>query len=159
MFTCTKSEMRELIRGSSKWAALMTELGDEPQITECPDGLIIDGWLGIDKWAKVTALPDNLSKVSGALDISYSSDFKHLPDNLTVGGDLDLRRCTGLTQLPDNLTVDGSLYLQGCTGLTELPDNLTVGGDLDLRRCTGITMLPRSATIGGRVFWGDDWWG
>lgn len=107
MFTCTKSEMRELIRGSSKWAALMTELGDEPQITECPDGLIIDGWPGIDKWAKVTALPDNLSKVSGALTISFNGDFMHLPDNLTVGGDLDLRRCAGITMLPRDAKIGG----------------------------------------------------
>lgn len=110
MFTCTKSEMRELIRGSSKWAALMTELGDEPQITECPDGLIIDGWLGIDKWAKVTALPDNLSKVSGALTISFNGDFMHLPDNLTVGGDLDLRRCAGITMLPRDAKIGGGVF-------------------------------------------------
>ena len=110
MFTCTKSEMQELIRGSSKWAALMTELGDEPQITECPDGLIVDGWLAIDKWAKVTALPDNLSQVGGTLDISYSSDLKHLPDNLTVGGDLDLRRCTGITMLPRDAKIGGGVF-------------------------------------------------
>ena len=106
MFTCTKSEMRELIRNSNKLAALL----DEPQITECPDGLIVDGWLAIDKWSKVTALPDNLSQVSGTLDISYSSDFKHLPDNLTVGGDLDLRRCTGITMLPRSATIGGRVF-------------------------------------------------
>ena len=134
MFTCTKNELRELIMGASKFAVLF----GEPKITECPDGLIVDGWLAIDKWSKVTALPDNLLCINGELDISGNSNFKHLPDNLTVSGNLDLR---------------------GCTGLTELPDNLTVGGDLDIRRCAGITMLPRDATIGGRVFWGDDWWG
>ena len=76
----------------------------------------------------IKSLPNNLKKVGGNLDLSYTP-ITSLPADLTVGGNLDLSY-TPIKSLPNNLKkVGGHLYIDN-TPITLLPAGLKVGGDL-----------------------------
>ena len=100
-------------------------------ITSLPEGLQVEGSLGLSRCTSLTSLPEGL-QVGKSLSLSGCTSLTFLPVGLQVGGSLSLSRCTNLTSLPEGLQVEGDLYLTGCTNLTSLPDGLQVGGNLYL---------------------------
>jgi len=95
----------------------------------------------------ITHLPDNITKIIGTIELSYSK-IQKLPTNLSrvERGSLFLNQ-TKLTELPKSLSyVQKSLYLTG-TPVTSLPDNLTIGESLRLSG-TLIRFLPDNLTVG-----------
>lgn len=75
----------------------------------------------------ITELPDGLV-VEGDLELTNRQDFTKLPDNLTVEGELSI--CgSGIKKLPKNLIVKG-VFNMTYTGITEIPDDCFLGGDV-----------------------------
>ena len=89
----------------------------------------------------------------GNLSLRYLEGLTALPAELKrVGGWLDLQGCTNLQSLPDGLRVEGVLDIRDCRGLQSLPSGLRVEGELDMRWCEGITEIPDDAEIWGDIY-------
>lgn len=110
----------------SKLKQLIKEILDSNSVEQKIQDYISKGNRGnLDlKGAKITKLPDNLTKVIGTLDIS-DSNITSLPPNFRVSVNLKMQN-TPITKLPDNLSVGYSIYATG-SKLSEVPNNLYVG--------------------------------
>ena len=71
--------------------------------------LIVNGNLNLSN-KNITSLPEGL-QVEGSLGLSRCTSLTSLPEGLQVGKSLSLTGCTNLTSLPDGLQVGGNLYL------------------------------------------------
>lgn len=94
----------------------------------------------VDRDSKILSLEGPV-KADISVDLSGSSQLKHLPDGIRTGT-LNLTNCVALQTLPSGLDV-AFLDLEGCEALTHLPADLKLrGGRLNLKNCATLTQLP-----------------
>lgn len=145
----------------------------DPETTELPRGLKVDGYFG-GYWSKIREIPDDVQFGGG---VSFPSTLLKLPENMTVTsfsmdenpnitewppgfvvtrGDVNLYK-SQIKRLPDGFTVANDLILSD-SALEELPQGLRVGGKLDIRGTD--LKLRDDIEVGGIIrmnvkFWGD----
>ena len=118
------------------------------RMTSLPPSLKVGGEFIMSR-VPVSELPQGL-QLGGGLTVKHSSEFKKLPDDLTVNGNLRLEG-TGLRILPSNLTVKGYLWISE-QGVDGLPSGLKVVGDLYLGETETYGLkLPEDVEIGGTI--------
>ncbi|MFB6181801.1 MAG: hypothetical protein ABEJ24_02790 [Candidatus Magasanikbacteria bacterium] len=104
----------------------------------------IEGDLVLKRF-NITALPEQLKRVGGDLNLDFTN-IEKLPEGLEVGG--DLRLCgTNIEKLPEGLEVGGDLVLIK-SNIKDLGPLKVVNGDLNLRK-SDIKTLGQLRGVGG----------
>ncbi|RAP28955.1 hypothetical protein DID76_04370 [Candidatus Marinamargulisbacteria bacterium SCGC AG-414-C22] len=108
-----------------------------------------------NKLSALRALPKELMRVIGPLNLP-KSNINSLPPNLIeVTSNVNLENCSRLTSLSPNLNVHGSINLKNCTNLINLPAGLRFTGTLNLKGCKKLRAIPNEIMNQGQIIMPD----
>ncbi len=131
-------------------------LTGEPWLTRLPEGLRVEGRLGISGCHRLAGPIIGLS--ADSLEISDCAALVGLIEDsaqgLLVPGDLVLQDCPVLDLFPEVAAIRGDLHVSNCgLGWMQMghgePWKLAVGGSATIEGCVGLKSLPLQMAVGG----------